>query len=118
MPQRSFTVRYTIPANGFVNDIITAMGINSYFGTASNLTLYANGDASGLTWNMNWDDGQSSIGIVPNGSALGVASTAGKVKTNEDFQIQFAIPAGVKLLLNAQNPTAGAINLNALIVIT
>jgi hypothetical protein len=115
---RSFQVRTSIPLGGFVNDILSAAGINGYFGTAANITMYQNGDAVGLIVNGNWDDGQDSKGIIPNGSAVGVASTSGKVKTNEDFFIQFAIPAGVKLLINVQNPTGAAIDYNAQFVVT
>lgn len=118
MPQRSFNLTFDIPANGFINDLITAAGINAYFGMASNMTIYANGNAVGLTWNINYDDGQSSTGVVPNGSTLGVASTANQVKTNEDFQLQFAIPAGNKLLLNVQNSTGAIIGFNARVVVT
>jgi hypothetical protein len=115
---RSLQVAYSIPAGGQVNDVLTAAGINGYFGAAANITMYQNGDAAGLTINSNWDDGQDSKGLIPNGSAVGVASTAGKVKTNEDFFMQFAIPAGVKLLLNVQNPTGAPITYNAQLVIT
>lgn len=115
---RSFQVAVSIPAGGSVNDILTAAGINGYFGTAANVTHYQNGDAVGLLVNANWDDGQSSAGLIPNGSAVGVASTVGKVKTNEDFFMQYAIPAGVKLLINVQNPTGAAFNYNAQLVVT
>lgn len=107
----------TIPLLGSTNDVLTAGGFNAQFGRASNITMYANGDAAGLTMNMSWDDGSGGETILPNGSAVGVASTVGKIKTNEDFVIQFAVPAGVRLLLNVQNPTAGAINFNALLVL-
>lgn len=115
---RSFQLQVSIPLGGAVNDIITAAGINAQFGVASNVTLYANGDATGLLMNVNWDDGQRSEGLIPNGSAVGVASTAGKIKTNEDFISQFPVPAGVKLLMNVQNPTGAAITFNALFIIT
>jgi hypothetical protein len=110
---RTFNIRFAIPLGGFVNDVIAAQGINNFFGKASNITLYLNGDASGMTVNANYDDGESSVGVIPNGSAVPIASTPGKIKTNEDYSIQFAVPSGCKLLLNVQNPTGGNIFFNA-----
>lgn len=114
---KSIPVVRQIPLGGAVNDLLTAAGFNAQFGRASNITMYANGDAAGLTMNMSWDDGSGGETILPNGSAVGVASTVGKIKTNEDFVIQFAVPAGVRLLLNVQNPTGGNINFNGLFVL-
>jgi hypothetical protein len=89
-----------------------------YIGKAGVLTIYGNGDAAGLQWNLTTNDGQQNLQIVPQGSSLGVASTAGKVKTNEDFIGQFAIPGGVQLALAVTNPTGAAINANFLFAIT
>jgi hypothetical protein len=110
---RTFNIRQSIPAGGFTNDVINAQGINNFFGKASQVTMYFNGDASGMTLNANWDDGETSTGVVPNGSTVPIASTPGKIKTNEDYSIQFAIPSGCKLLVNVQNPTGAAIFFNA-----
>lgn len=115
---RSFELHFSIPAGGAVNDLITASGINAQFAEASNVTIYQNGDSTGLLSNLSFDTGSSSTGIIPNGSAVGAASTAGKIKTNEDFVSQFAVPAGVRLILNVQNPTGAPIPYNALLVIT
>lgn len=115
---RSFELHPSIPAGASTNDVITASGINAQFSEASNVTLYQNGDSAGLLSNLSFDTGSSSTGIIPSGSSVGVASTVGKIKTNEDFVTQFAVPAGVKLVLNVQNPTGGNINYNALLVIT
>lgn len=89
-----------------------------YWGKAGVLTIYANADAVGLLWNLNINDGQTNTSVVPQGSGLGAASTVGKIKTNEDFVGQFAIPAGVQLMLPITNPTAGNINANFLFAIT
>lgn len=115
---RSFQIQILVPTGGSVNDIITASGINAQFGVASNVTLYANADAVGLLMNANWDDGQRSEGLIPNGSAVGIASTIGKIKTNEDFVAQFPVPAGVKLLVNVQNPTSDPVVFNAQFIVT
>jgi hypothetical protein len=85
---------------------------------ASVLTIYGNGDDVGLLHSFFLNDGSTTIGIIPPGSGLGVASTAGKVKTNEDFVIQYAIPAGEHLVHQVSNPTAGAILANFMYVIT
>lgn len=115
---RSFQVSISVPATGRVNDAITAYGINAYFGQAANITFYSNGAAAGLTEDMNADDGQIAEIKIPTGSAVGVASTVGKIKTNEDFVTQFPIASGFKLLWNLQNPTAAAIVAQGLFVIT
>jgi hypothetical protein len=44
---RSFQVSQSVAANSTVNDIFTAAGINAFFGEASGITYYANGNAIG-----------------------------------------------------------------------
>jgi hypothetical protein len=85
---------------------------------AAVLTVYANADAVGMTFSLSLVDGTSVSQVVPTGSGLSAASTAGKIKTNEDFIGQFAIPAGVQLILAVTNTTAGAIKVNFLFVVT
>lgn len=77
-----------------------------YWGKAGILTIYGNADDVGVLWNLNINDGQSNLSLVPQGSGLGKASTAGKVKANEDFIGQFPIPAGVQLMLPVTNTDA------------
>lgn len=89
-----------------------------YQNKASVLTIYDNGDAVGLIQTFFMNDGQTTITIIPPGSGVGVASIAGKVRTNEDFVIQYAIPAGEHLIHQVLNPTAAPLNFNALYVIT
>lgn len=115
---RSFQVRVSIGIGATVNDLITAAGINAYFGGAANITFYANADAPGLTHRVSHDDGQNESTVIPSGAFVGAASTPGKVKTNEDFVVQFAVPGGAKLLVSASNPTGAAVNYNALVVVT
>lgn len=115
---RSFQVSVSVPANNTVKDAITAAGFNAYFGQAANVTFYSNAAAAGLTEDMNADDGQEAAIKIPTGSTVGVASTVGKIKTNEDFVTQFAIASGFKLLWNLQNSTGAAIIAQGLFVIT
>jgi hypothetical protein len=90
-----------------------------YFGRAAVLTVYGNADAAGILMSLSYNDGQDVKSVVPATSALGVATTAGKVSTNEDFLGQFALPAGVRLILALTN-TDGANdhNANFLFVVT
>ena len=99
----------SVPANGSVNDVLTAAGFNAYFGSAATVQLYAGARAVGVTHNINIDDGISAQVVAPNGSAVNVESTLGSLKTNEQFLGTFAAPAGSKLMVNAQNTTAAAI---------
>lgn len=85
---------------------------------ASVLTLYANADAVGITFSLSLADGNTIAQVVPTGAGLSAASTVGKIKTNEDFIGQFAIPSGVQLILAVVNSTAGAVKVNFLLVVT
>jgi hypothetical protein len=50
------------------------------------------------------DDGTTAVVLVPSVSAAPAASTAGRVKANEDFIAAFSIDAGSKLLINGLVP--------------
>lgn len=114
---RSFNIRQTIPIGGTV-EVINAQGINGFFGKAAGVTVYWNCDtAATMTGSLAADDGTGAVGLVPAGSAIPAASTAGKIKANEDFVGQFPIDAGSKLLMLISNPTAGALIFNALVVV-
>lgn len=114
---RTFQVSLSIPATTTQADAISAAGINAFFGKASGVTFYSNGAAIGLTQALTADDGTEGVQVIPAGSAIGVASTVGKIKTNEDFVIQFAVAAGFKLLWAVTNTTAGAIIVQGLFVV-
>src|SRR5713226_242942 len=75
-----------------------------YQNKASVLTIYGNSDAVGLSHTFFMNDGTDTRTIIPPGSGIGTASTVGKVKTNEDFIIQYAIPAGEHLVHQVTNP--------------
>lgn len=89
-----------------------------YQNKASVLTIYQNGNAAGLLNTFFMNDGQTTVTIIPPGSGVSPASTAGKIKTNEDFVIQYAIPAGEHLIHQVTNPTAADVPFNAMYVIT
>ena len=113
----------TLPVNGRsvgvgATDSILVGSTIEYQNKASVLTIYDNADAVGLAQTFFMNDGTTTVAIIPPGAGVGVASTAGKVKTNEDFVIQYAIPAGMHLIHQVQNPTAGAVLFNALYVVT
>lgn len=97
--------------------MISAAGFNAFFGKAAKVTAYIGADAVGLTQALSYDDGETTVSVIPQGSGVGTLSTAGKIKTNEDFVAQFAIPAGCKLLWNIGNGTAAAIKVNAAFLI-
>lgn len=106
--------RLSIP-NAGLNDAFTAAGFNMIFGKAANISLYAGGQAVGLTHSLFYDDGVTSVAIIPPGGGIGLESTVGKIKTNEDFVAQAAIPANSKLIWNIANGTGAAILLDALL---
>jgi hypothetical protein len=89
-----------------------------YQNRASVLTVYGNADAVGLLQTFFMNDGQTTITIIPPGSGISVASTVGAIKANENFLIQYAIPAGEHLVHQITNPTVGAVKVNFLYVIT
>ncbi len=115
---RSFNIRQQIPANATIADVIAAQGINAVFGKAAGLTVYWNCDtAAVMTAAMSSDDGVGGMGMVPSGSTVPIASTAGKIKTSEDFIGQFPIDAGSKLLMAVTNPSGAPLDFNALVVV-
>ena len=114
---RTIQFNVSVPLNGTVNDAITGAGINSYFGSAGQVTLYAGARAVGLTHSVSYDDGVDQRTIIPPGSSVSVESTIGALKTNEGFLQQFAVPAGSKLLVNLANSTAGAVIYDFLAII-
>jgi hypothetical protein len=82
------------------------------------MTLYGNADAAGQTFALTINDGQTNTQVVPTGSGLSVASTADAVKLNENFIGQYAIPAGIQLILTVTNTTGAAVKANFIFVIT
>ena len=115
---RSFNIHFSIPLTSTSPDVISSAGINAFFGAAAGITLYWNCDtAATMTAQATVDNGTTATVLVPAGSSVPIASTAGKIKANEDFIGQFPIDAGSKLLISVTNPTAGALLFNALVVV-
>jgi hypothetical protein len=109
---------YSVAAATTDNNVLGNTGSPQYFGRAAVLTVYGNSDAVGMKLALATQDGQGTIQQIPSGSGLGVASTAGKIKTNEDFIGQYPITAGVQLILSLINTTGAAIKSNFLFVVT
>lgn len=114
MPRNIQINELSIPTTG-LNDIITAAGFNPVIGVPAKISIFANADAVGLTQTLKMDDGTGSEELVASGSGLSAASTAGKIKTNEDYLGAWGVRAQTKLLWNIVNTTAGAIKMNALV---
>jgi hypothetical protein len=115
---RSFNISQSIGANTTVADVIAAQGINAFFGSAATINVYWNcSTAATMTASLTADNGTTAVGLVPAGSTVKTASTAGAVKTNEDMVGQYPIDAGSKLLMSVTNPTGGALVFNALVMV-
>jgi len=108
---------FSVAANVTTNDAITAAGYNAYFGRAAKITMYAGADAVGMQHSLFFDNGSDLVGVLPPNSGLSTVSTTGKIKINEDFVHQFAIPDGSKLLWNVTNTTGAAVKVNAQFII-
>lgn len=115
---QSYSLNAVAVAAGVTNPNALSGSPIQYMGKAAVLTIYGNASAAGMSVSLTTNDGQVNNQVIPTGSNLGVASTAGKVKTNEDFLGQFAIPAGVQLMLALTNTTGGGLTANLLFVIT
>jgi hypothetical protein len=105
---QSQITRSAIGAAASVLNVLSGTSLE-YFSKASVLTIYGNADITGMTFSLSFNMGGDSQVPVPVGSSLGVASTPGKIKTNEDFLIQVPVPAGARLVLGVVNP-GGASN--------
>jgi hypothetical protein len=104
--QAQFT-RASIGAGATVPNVLTGTALE-YFTGANVLTIYGNGDITGMSFSLTFNMGGKSEVPLPPGNSLGVASTAGKIKTNEDFLIQTPVPAGARLVLSVTNPGAAS----------
>jgi hypothetical protein len=102
---------------GTTNNNVLANTPQAFIGKPAVVTLYGNGSAAGLLFSFFANQGAESQVMVPPGSVLGPASTAGKIKVNEDFIGQYAIPSGSALVLSVTNPTAGTLVSNFQIVV-
>jgi len=107
-----------LAANSTITNALAGQSVEFFGSKAGILTLYGNADAVGVQHTLFINNGQDISTVVPPGSSLSVASTVGKVKTNEDFLGQWAIPAGVRLVWGLVNTTAAAIVARGMFVIS
>lgn len=103
----SITVRAAIGAGVTISNNLQGTAIE-YQGKAISLTLYGNGDIAGMNHTLFGHQGESTQVFIPPGAGLGIASTVGKIKTNEDFIGQWAIPGGSRLVHAITNPGAAS----------
>lgn len=72
------------------------------------VSIYGNGDIAGMSIALSANYGKRGVTLIPPGSSLGVGSTVGNVKSNEDFIGQFPVDAGARLVLSVTNPGAAS----------
>lgn len=104
----SITIPYTEGAAATIANILSGTAVE-YIGSATVITLYGSADTAGDTFSLTGFTGsEPGSSIVPL-SPIPVASTAGAVKTNENFIGQFAIPANTRLVMpvNGANTHVG-----------
>jgi hypothetical protein len=99
-------------------NILAGQSVEYFGGRAAVLTLYGNADALLVTHSFFMNDGQNVTLLVPPNTPVSLAGTVGKVKTNEDFIGQWAIPSQVRLVHSVTNGGAGTTNFTFMYVIT
>lgn len=104
---QSQQVDVSIGAATTIPNVLAGLSVE-FFGRAGVLTLYANADIALMTHTLFINDGQEIKTVIPPGAGLSVASTVGKIKTNEDFVGQYPIPGGVRLVWSVTNPGAAS----------
>lgn len=89
----SVTIPYTMPAAGFIENLTDQTAIN-FIGDAATLTVYASADVAGDTCHLWYHPVGPTPGgeLIPGAAPIPVVSTAGAVKTNENFLGQFKLP--------------------------
>jgi hypothetical protein len=113
---QTYQIHQSVPANSTTPNALVGLPLE-FFGQAATVTLYGNSDTVGVTISLLINNGQNISALIAPGSQLSAAATTGKVKSNEDFVSQFAVPAGSRLVLSLTNTTGAAIIVNALFVI-
>jgi hypothetical protein len=108
----------TLGAGATNPNVLAGQSVEYFGGKPGILTLYGNGDALLFTHSLFMNDGQDIRTVVPPGSVLSLAGTVGKIRTNEDFIGQWAIPSQVRLVHAVTNGGAAASNFIMMYVIT
>jgi hypothetical protein len=94
-------VPYSQPASTTTANLLAGNPLE-YWGKAGVLTIYGSADlaAAADTMSLSYFGGADPGAVlIPPGSRVPQASTAGAVKNNENFLGQFAIPANSRLVL-------------------
>jgi hypothetical protein len=107
-----------LAANSSITNALAGQSVEYFGSKAGILTLYANADAVGVQHTLFLNDGQDIKTVIPPGSSLSIASTTGKLKTNEDFIGQWPVPAGIRLVWGLVNTTGAAIVARGMFVIS
>lgn len=107
-----------LAANSSITNALAGQSVEYFGSKAGILTLYANADAVGVQHTLFLNDGQDIKTVIPPGSSLSIASTTGKLKTNEDFIGQWPVPSGIRLVWGLTNTTGGAIVARGMFVIS
>lgn len=112
----SYPVRVPIGAAATIGNVLAGTP-PEYMGDDVALDIYGSADIAGMSLSlMSYRGSAPGAALIPPGSSIGIASTVGKVKTNEDFIATVTVPAGSRLVLSATNPGAAS-NLGLLLVV-
>lgn len=112
----SFPLHSAIGAATTLANILSGTAIE-FLGDEVMLDVYGGAVIAGMTWSLTGFRGSDpGSQLIPTGSALGVESTAGLVKTNENFIASVSISAGTRLVLPVTNP-GGASSVDFLFVV-
>jgi hypothetical protein len=113
----SLQIRVAALGAGATNANALAGSAIEFMGEDVMLDVYASADVAGFTAALSGFTGSKpGAAYLPAGSTVTPASTAGAVKTNENFLGTFSIPAGTRLVMPVTNTTGGASNFQALFV--
>jgi hypothetical protein len=94
----SQTIAYTSAAAATIPNVLAGTPVE-YIGKATTLTIYGSGDAAGDVWSLSAFSGDAPGSAIVPASPVPVASTAGSVKTNENFIGMYPVPANSRLVL-------------------
>jgi hypothetical protein len=104
----SISIPYTLPAATVIANILVGTAL-AYFGGPAKVTIYGSCDVAGDTHQLSRQSGHEAPVLDIPTSPIPAASTAGAVKTNENFIAQIAVPGGSSLVhqVNGTNTHVG-----------